>query len=105
MDAVARAWDAVTVSEIASLARSERQGLKTNQISAQLKQLVDNQIIEIEPRAKGRNHLYRLQERFFNIWYLMRYSTRQDKLPHPPRQAASDLVCEIFGRLVRYQRP
>lgn len=79
VDAVARAWDAVTVSEIATLARSERQGLKTNQISAQLKQLVDNQIIEIEPRAKGRNHLYRLQERFFNIWYLMRYSTRQDK--------------------------
>ncbi|MBB3841722.1 hypothetical protein FHS57_005751 [Runella defluvii] len=79
VDAVARAWDAVTVSEIAALARSERQGLKTNQISAQLKQLVDNQIIEIEPRAKGRNHLYRLQERFFNIWYLMRYSTRQDK--------------------------
>ncbi|WP_028526730.1 ATP-binding protein [Runella limosa] len=79
VDAVARAWDAVTVSEIAELARSERQGLKTNQISAQLKQLVDNQIIEIEPRAKGRNHLYRLQERFFNIWYLMRYSTRQDK--------------------------
>lgn len=79
VDAVARAWDAVTVSEIAELARSERQGLKTNQISAQLKQLVDNQIVEIEPRAKGRNHLYRLQERFFNIWYLMRYSTRQDK--------------------------
>ncbi len=79
VDAVARAWDAVTVSEIAELTRSERQGLKTNQISAQLKQLVDNQIVEIEPRAKGRNHLYRLQERFFNIWYLMRYSTRQDK--------------------------
>jgi hypothetical protein len=79
VDAVARAWDAVTVSEIADLARSERQGLKTNQISAQLKQLVDNQIIEVEPRTTGRTHLYRLQERFFNIWYLMRYSTRQDK--------------------------
>ena len=79
VDAVARAWDAVTVSEIAELSRAERQGLKTNQISAQLKQLVDNQIIEIESRTKGRNNLYRLQERFFNIWYLMRYSTRQDK--------------------------
>ena len=79
VDAVARAWDAVTVSEIAELSRAERQGLKTNQISAQLKQLVDNQVIEIEPRTTGRNNLYRLQERFFNIWYLMRYSTRQDK--------------------------
>ena len=79
VDAVARAWDAVTVSEIAELSRTERQGLKTNQISAQLKQLVDNQVIEIEPRTTGRNNLYRLQERFFNIWYLMRYSTRQDK--------------------------
>lgn len=78
VDAVARAWDAVTVSEIAELARSERQGLKTNQISAQLKQLVDNQIIEIEPRTTGRTHLYRLQERFFNIWYLMRFA-RKDK--------------------------
>jgi hypothetical protein len=79
VDAVARGWDAVTVSEIAELTRSDRQGLKTNQISAQLKQLVDNQIIEIEPRTVGRTNLYRLQERFFNIWYLMRYSTRQDK--------------------------
>ena len=79
VDAVAKAWDAVTVGEIADIARADRQGLKTNQISAQLKQLVDNQIIEIEPRTKGRTNLYRLQERFFNIWYLMRYSTRQDK--------------------------
>ncbi|MEA5458903.1 helix-turn-helix domain-containing protein [Arcicella sp. LKC2W] len=79
VDAVARAWDAVTVSEIAELSRAERQGLKTNQISAQLKQLVENGIIEIEPRTTGRTNLYRLQERFFNIWYLMRYSTRQDK--------------------------
>lgn len=79
VDAVARAWDAVTVSEVAELCRAERQGLKTNQISAQLKQLVDSQIIEIEPRTTGRTHLYRLQERFFNIWYLMRYATRQDK--------------------------
>ncbi len=79
VDAVAKAWDAVTVSEIANIARAERQGIKTNQISAQLKQLVDNQVIEIEPRTTGRTHLYRLQERFFNIWYLMRYSTRQDK--------------------------
>ena len=79
VDAVARAWDATTVSEIATLCRAERQGLKTNQISAQLKQLVENGIIEIEPRTQGRTHLYRLQERFFNIWYLMRYSTRQDK--------------------------
>ncbi|MEA5140548.1 ATP-binding protein [Arcicella rigui] len=79
VDAVAKAWDAVTVSEIAEIARAGRQGLKTNQISAQLKQLVDNQIIEIEPRTTGRTNLYRLQERFFNIWYLMRYSTRQDK--------------------------
>ena len=79
VDAVAKAWDAVTVSEIAEIARADRQGLKTNQISAQLKQLVDNQIIEIESRTTGRTNLYRLQERFFNIWYLMRYSTRQDK--------------------------
>jgi hypothetical protein len=79
VDAVARAWDAVTVSEISELCRAERKGLKTNQISAQLKQLVDNQIIEIETRTTGRTHLYRLQERFFNIWYLMRYSSRKDK--------------------------
>jgi hypothetical protein len=79
VDAVARAWDAVTVKDIAKLIRAERHGLKTNQISAQLKQLVDNGIIEIEPDTTGRTHLYRLQERFFNIWYLMRYSTRKDK--------------------------
>ncbi len=63
---VSMAWDAVSTKEIAAATR-----LESKKVSAQLQQMVDNDILErVETGTK--NHLYRLKERFFNIWYLMR---------------------------------
>lgn len=73
MDAVARAWDAVSAGQLANLVR-----MPSNKVSAQLKQLIANQLMEkVETGTK--NHLYRMRERFFNIWYLMRHAKRKDK--------------------------
>lgn len=71
--AIAMAWDGVTTADIAKATR-----LASKKVSAQLTQLVTNQIItKVETGTK--NHLYRVQERFFNIWYLMRYGRQGDK--------------------------
>jgi hypothetical protein len=63
---VAMAWDAVGAGEIAVFMRMD-----SRKISAQLQQMVDNTILE-RIDTGGKKHLYRVQERFFNIWYLMR---------------------------------
>lgn len=73
VDAVAKKWDAISVKEISTASR-----ISSKNVSAQLRQLEKNQMIEkIETDSK--NHLYHLKERFFNIWYLMRYGRRYDK--------------------------
>ena len=71
--AVALNWDAVTVKELA-----ERLRLDSKLISAQLRQLEKNQVIE-KRTTKTKNHLYLLSERFFNIWYLMRYGRKENR--------------------------
>lgn len=73
VDAVALAWDAIGVKEIAKSCR-----LPSSQVSAQLKQLIKSHIIHQEPTST-KNHLYRLEERFFNIWYLMRNGRARDR--------------------------
>lgn len=73
MDAVAKNWDGIGVKEL-----KEKTRIESKIISAQLRQLEKNQVIEkVETNTK--NHLYFLKERFFNIWYLMRYGRKQDK--------------------------
>ena len=73
VDAVARNWEAVTTGEL-----TEKLRLDSKIISSQLRQLEKDQWIEkIETNTK--NHLYQIKERFFNIWYLMRYGRRFDK--------------------------
>jgi len=72
VDAIAINWDAVAAKEIAKKTR-ERSKL----ISAQLNQLQKSYIIEIQ-KTTTKNNLYRIRERFFNIWYLMRQSRRKD---------------------------
>ncbi|WP_233402822.1 AAA family ATPase [Marinomonas transparens] len=71
--AIAKHWDAISVKEIAQKTR-----INSKTISAQLTQLQKQWIIEKVP-TDNKNHLYRIQERFFNIWYLMRYGRRRDK--------------------------
>jgi DNA-binding MarR family transcriptional regulator len=73
VDAVAKKWDAVTSGELAEVLRTD-----SKVISAQLRQLEKDQWIEkIETNTK--NHLYELQERFFNIWYLMRNGRKYER--------------------------
>ncbi|MEN0049533.1 MAG: hypothetical protein AAF806_20905 [Bacteroidota bacterium] len=73
MDAIALAWDAVSAKEIAQRAR-----LTSRVVSAALKQMATNNLIDIQ-RTNTKNHLYRLHDRFFNIWYLMRMARKGDK--------------------------
>jgi len=73
VDAVAKFWDACSTAEIAEKTRMESKA-----VSAQLKVLVRDQVIE-QVKTNNKNHLYRLRERFFNIWYLMRFGKQNDK--------------------------
>jgi GTPase SAR1 family protein len=73
VDAVAKNWDAVSVKELSETLRMESKA-----ISAQLRQLEQNQVIE-KRTTNTKNHIYLIKERFFNIWYLMRYGRKQDK--------------------------
>ncbi len=73
VEVIALNWDAVSVKEIAHQTR-----LESKKVSAQLTQLMKNEIIHKIPTTT-KNHLYQLEERFFNIWYLMRHGRRGDK--------------------------
>ncbi|WEK37642.1 MAG: hypothetical protein P0Y53_09015 [Candidatus Pseudobacter hemicellulosilyticus] len=73
VDAVAKNWDAISVKELREKTRIEGKVL-----SAQLSYLEKNQVIEKRP-TETKNNLYLLRERFWNIWYLMRYGRRNDK--------------------------
>lgn len=71
--ALAQAWDAANTKELAQVVR-----LESKVVSAQLKQLINSGLVEkVETHTK--NHLYRLEERFFNIWYLMRFGRKTDQ--------------------------
>lgn len=78
VDALARSWDPISANEVLQRSKLNREGIATNQISAQLKVLTDNQVVEPVP-GPGKNKTYRIRERFFNIWYLMRYGKKQHK--------------------------
>jgi tetratricopeptide (TPR) repeat protein len=71
--AIAMNWDAVGVREISRITRMESKA-----VSAQLKQLEYNRIIS-KIRTNIKNHFYQINERFFNIWYLMRYGRRKER--------------------------
>ncbi len=70
---LANFWEAATAKELADSVRME-----SKVVSAQLQQLIKNRVVtKIETKTK--NHLYRLEERFFNIWYLMRFGRKTDQ--------------------------
>lgn len=69
---IALQWDAVRTAEIAKALR-----MKSNEVSAQLNYLAENQWIVT--KGNGRKKLYQLRDRFFNIWYLMRYGTAKHR--------------------------
>lgn len=73
IDAIARKWDAISVKEI-----TKRTRLESKNISSILSYLEKNQLVEKVPTSK-KNHLYRIKERFMNIWYLMRFGRKYEK--------------------------
>ena len=73
VDIIALRWDALPVKEITRKSRMESKA-----VSAQLRLMEKNRIV-IKKQTSTKNHLYQISERFFNIWYLMRYGRKKDK--------------------------
>ncbi len=65
-------WDGISTKELAVKTR-----LESKSVSSQLKQLEKYHIIEFE--SIGKNKIYKIKERFFNIWYLMRFGKKKDR--------------------------
>lgn len=74
LDAIALHWDPITLSRL-----REKSGLENNVLSSQLKRLTDLGWIDKLDQEKKKFPAYEITERFFNIWYLMRRSSRRQK--------------------------
>lgn len=72
VDTLALNWDGMLAREISNKTR-----LESKAVSAQLKQLEKYNIVDVE--SIGKNNIYKIKERFFNIWYLMRYGRKKDR--------------------------
>ncbi|MFT5873884.1 MAG: hypothetical protein ACI8WT_002836 [Clostridium sp.] len=73
VDVIALSWDAITTKEIADKIK-----MQSKEVSAQLNQLEKNGVINKIPVNK-KNFMYQVKERFFNIWYLMRFGGKKEK--------------------------
>ncbi len=73
VDAIAQNWDAISTKDIAKKVR-----MSSKAVSSQLNQLEKGQLVEKQPTST-KNQLYRLRERFFNIYYLMRLGKRKNR--------------------------
>ena len=76
MDTIALNWDGITTREITD--GLKKRGFNTKQVSSQLKVLERHDLIEARFIDK-KNKVYLIKERFFNIWYLMRYGRKKNK--------------------------
>jgi len=74
LDAVALHWDPVTIETLRELTQ-----LDNAQISPQLKRLYDTGWLTRMNAYRAKGSAYEISERFFNIWYLMRRSSRRQK--------------------------
>lgn len=72
LDAVALAWNPVTMAQIAA-----ETGLESTSISSQFDRLLKMGILEKVSLSIPAPTGYQLGERFFNIWYLMRNASRR----------------------------
>lgn len=74
VDAIAMNWDPITLERLREITRFEN-----SQISPQLKRLTDLGWIEKPATQQGKGGAYEMSERMFNIWFLMRRSSRRQK--------------------------
>jgi DNA-binding transcriptional ArsR family regulator len=73
VDAIALNWDAMPAKDIAQKTKMESKA-----VSSHLKLLEKNRVIN-KIRTTTKNYLYQVNERFFNIWYLMRYGRKRGR--------------------------
>ncbi len=73
IDVIARNWDAISAKEVAAITK-----IDSKHVSSVLNALEKNQTIEIV-NTRIKNNLYRIKDRFLNIWYLMRFGRKRDK--------------------------
>ncbi len=76
MDTIALSWDGISTKEIVH--GLKKRGFDSKKVSAQLVLLTRNSLVESKNLDK-KNKLYFIRERFFNIWYLMRYGRKKNK--------------------------
>lgn len=74
VNAIAMQWDPVTLEQIRGITQMDN-----GQISPQLKRLSDFGWIDRPRSARGKGGSYEISERMFNIWFLMRRSSRRHK--------------------------
>jgi tetratricopeptide (TPR) repeat protein len=74
LDAVAMNWNPVTIETLRELTQ-----LDNAQISSQLTRLYNVGWLNRMDAYKAKGNAYEIGERFFNIWYLMRRSSRRQK--------------------------
>jgi len=71
---LARHWSPMTKAAIAETAR-----LNSSSVSPQLGRLRDVGLVEETAIFPGKKTGYQIAERFFNIWYLMRFTTQRQR--------------------------
>jgi tetratricopeptide (TPR) repeat protein len=74
LDAIALHWEPMTIEQLRNVTQ-----LENAQLSPQLKRLVDVGWLQRLDAFEAKGSAYELSERFFNIWYLMRRSSRRQK--------------------------
>jgi tetratricopeptide (TPR) repeat protein len=74
-DALALAWDPATAASLAGMT-----GLEVGVVSTHLDRLLKDGVIEKTSLSSTRRTAFQIAERFFNIWYLMRHSSRRQRL-------------------------
>lgn len=74
VDAIALHWDPMNLDQLRTETR-----LENGQLSPQLKRLVELGWLEKLDAYKAKGSAYQISERFFNIWFLMRRSSRRQK--------------------------
>ncbi len=73
VEAIALNYEAISVKELSNKLRIE-----SKVISAQLAQLVKNNLVS-KIKTSTKNHFYHLRNRLFNCWYLLRLGRNKDR--------------------------
>lgn len=72
LDAIALNWDPIDLEDLRKTTQ-----LANSALSPQIKRLIDIGWIRKLETKKSKGGLYEISERFFNVWYLMRRSSRR----------------------------